>query len=516
MTATVSNVSTSKFVNIIPKLIVAQGSGFELNGLLLTKNITLPIGQVFQFTSANAVSDYFGSTSSEYAFAVGYFKGNTGKTKIPPKLLIANYLLTTQAGWLRGAELESTVTEIKAITNGSLNIEIGGTALTLTGLNFSTANSYSDVATIIQTAIRDSEDASITDPTALNNCTVVYTSQFNAFLITAGVSDSTGTVEFATVASTGTDIGTLFNLTELGGAIKSDVQSSAITLTAFMNNVKLQTQNWVTFCKNWAFESVEDLDFATWNSGNGVRFVFVEYDQLAVDLNANSTADFVSILDNANISGTVCNYGDISLAAFFMGTIASINYSVTGGRITTAYKQQDGLTVTCTNDTDYDTLTGKGYNCYVRDGSANNTFFGYQRGTITGNYGFSDAYVNHVWLNDALQVSIRELLADVNSLPYNNFSKAKIQSAIMGDINTAKNAGVINTEVVLGEEIITQVMEETGLDDVETTLFTQGWLLVVKDATDEQRASRTSPESRFYYVDGGSIQKIDLISTAIR
>ena len=197
MTATVSSVSTSKFVNIIPQLIVAQGSGFELNGLLLTKNITLPIGQVYSFTSASAVSDYFGSNSSEYAFAVGYFKGNKGKTKIPPKLLITNYLLTTQAGWLRGAEITSTIAEIKAITDGSLNITIGGTALTLTGLNFSTANSFSDVATIIQTAIRNSEDVSITDPTALNNCTVVYSSQFNAFLITAGVSDSSGTVEYA-------------------------------------------------------------------------------------------------------------------------------------------------------------------------------------------------------------------------------------------------------------------------------------------------------------------------------
>ena len=210
MTATVSNVSTSKFVNIIPQLIVAQGSGFELNGLLLTKNITLPIRKVYSFTSAEAVSDYFGSTSSEYDFAVGYFAGNTGKTKIPPKLLITNYLLTVQAGWLRGAEITSTITEIKAITDGRLDINIGGTALTLTGLNFSTANSFSEVATIIQTAIRLQEDVSITVPTAINNCTVVYSSDFNAFLITAGVSDSTGTVEYATIASTGTDIGTLF------------------------------------------------------------------------------------------------------------------------------------------------------------------------------------------------------------------------------------------------------------------------------------------------------------------
>lgn len=511
-----NNVSTSKFVNIIPQLISETGSGFELNGLLLTKNIKLPIKEAFRFTTATQVKNYFGSTSSEYAFAVNYFTANTGKTKIPPALLIANFLLTVQAGWIRGALLTSTITEIKAITNGSLNITIGGVALTITGLNFSTANSFSDVATILQTAIRAQEDVSVTEPTAINNCTVTYSSDFNAFLITAGVTDSTGTVNFAIVSTTGTDIGTLFNLTEAKGAIKSDVQSSVITINEFMDNIVLKTQNWISFCKNWAFESSEDLQFAQWNSNKGIRYTYVEYDNLAVDINANSTADFASVLKASDISGTICNYGDITIAAFVMGMIAAINYEVTDGRITLAYKQQDGLTVTCSNDDDYDALTQKGYNCYVRDGSANNTFFGYQKGTITGDYSFADAYINHVWLNDRLQVSIRDLFASVNSLPYNNASKGKIQSAIMNDINTAKNAGVINTEVTLGEEIINQVKSETGLDDVETTLYTQGWLLYIKDATDAQRAARTSPESRFYYVDGGSIQKIDLISTVIR
>ena len=94
-------VSSSKFANIIPQVLAATGSGFELNGLLLTKNDNLPLGVPYKFASQSAVASYLGSTSAEAAFATAYFTSFSNKTKIPPAMLIANYSLDVKAGYFK-------------------------------------------------------------------------------------------------------------------------------------------------------------------------------------------------------------------------------------------------------------------------------------------------------------------------------------------------------------------------------------------------------------------------------
>lgn len=514
-----SNVSTSNFVKITPQALVAEGSGFSLNGLLLTKNTNAPLGVPLSFKSVEAVGSYFGTTSSEYAFAEKYFAANDNKTKMPSALLVCGYNLAAQAGWLRGNTISYTLEQLQTITDGNLKFVFNGANVELTSLDFSGATSFSQVAVAIQTALRAAGST-----TNFTNASVEFSSQTKAFIITSGASDETGSIGYAIPTTTaGTDLSSVLGLGELDGALISPLQASATTLSAFMSGILNQTQGFFSFTKNWeistaADDLAENLGFATWCGLQGVRYAFFEHDMASADINPNSSADFASTLTAQNIAGTAPNYGTVLLCAFAMGTIASTNYDLTNGRITTAFKTQSGLTVTCDNNDKYLALSGKGYNCYVKDGTAGNTFYGYQRGTISGKYGFIDSYANHVWLNDQMQVAVRNLLGSTNALPYNDFGYNKVLNAIKPVIDTALNAGVINTGIDLDATQISAIAGETGwtMQDVQSVLYNFGWAFQAVSPSASVRAQRGTPILRFYYCDGGAIQYIDLISTVAR
>ena len=513
-----SNVSSSNFAQVVPQVSVATGSGFSLVGLVLTKNADFPLVPL-SFNSASAVKEYAGSLSAEFDFASKYFAANDGKTRIPSNILICGYNLAAQAGWVRGGALSAKLSDLQTITDGVLTIDFGGSNVTLSSLDFSAQTSLSGVAGVLQTALRAAGNTG-----NFTGATVSYSSQANGFIIKSGANDATGAVGYAVTAlSAGTDLKDVLMLAESDGALISPVQTSAKTLNSFMDGIVNQTQAWFSFAKLWELadasdDIAENLDFAAWCGQQGVRYAFFEHDMQAAALNINSTSDFGSLLKAAGTYGTVANFGKVGLCAFAMGTVAATNYQIANGRITVAFKTQGGQEITCSNDTDYDALTSKGYNSYVRDGSAANVFFGYQRGVISGPYGFIDAYANHVWLNDQMQVALRSLLGASNALPYNNFGYGQILNAIKPCIDTALNAGVINTGIKLDDTQIAAIASETGLElnDVENTLFQNGWLFQAKDPTAAVRAQRGTPECRFYYCDGGAIQKIELISTAVR
>ena len=60
-----------------------------------------------------------------------------------------------------------------------------------------------------------------------------------------------------------------------------------------------------------------------------------------------------------------------------------------------------------------------------------------------------------------------------------------------------------------------QLLAEIG-QDVSQTLESVGWYMQVTDPGAVIRGERQSPNCAFYYMDGGSIQKIVMSATAIQ
>lgn len=492
-----NSIPAKEIVNVVPGVVSAGGTGLDMTGLILTESVRAPFGQVLSFPNARAVSDYFGPTSAEAAAATVYFNGYIGATSIPAFLLFSAHVLTARAGWIRGGALGLTLDELKALT-GTLTINFGGTGITSSAINLSSATSFSNAATIIAAAFTSPDFA------------VTYDAIAGAFLFTSTATGDTATIVYAT--------GTLaagLKLTEATGAVLSqgaDPQTAAET----MQTVTDQTQNFVSFTHLDELTDDEIVDFATWNAGQDDRFLFVAWtDAAAAITNSDTTSPAVRIAA-LELSGTACIYAPTpDKAVFVLGYAGSIDFNRDNGRTVAAFRRGVGLSADVTNQTVAANLLANGYSFYGAYATANDDFVWLYNGTVSGPFAYIDSYLNQIWMNNAFQLSLMTLLGAVGQIPYNDDGYELIAAGITTDINNAVDFGAIRSGVVLSEQ---QRIIITGLagQDITETLFTRGWELVVRDPGPAVRAGRGSPICTFFFADGQSVQKITLNSLMVQ
>ena len=492
-----NSIPAKDIVNVVPGVISPGGTGLDMTGLILTESARAPVGQVLSFPTARAVSDYFGPTSAEALAATVYFNGYIGATSIPAFLLFSAHVLTARAGWIRGGALGLTLTELQALT-GTLIINFGGTPLTSSTINLTSATSFSNAATIIAAAFTSPDFA------------VTYDAIAGAFLFTSTATGDTATIVYAT--------GTLaegLRLTAATGATLSqgaDAQTAAET----MQTVTDQTQNFVSFTHLDELTDDEIVEFATWNGTQDDRFLFVAWtDAAAAITNSDTTSPAVRIAA-LELSGTACIYAPTpDKAVFVLGYAGSIDFNRDNGRTVAAFRRGSGLSADVTNQTVANNLLANGYSFYGSYATANDEFTWLYNGTVSGPFAFIDSYINQVWLNNAFQLSLMSLLGAVGQIPYNDDGYELIAAGLTTDINNAVDFGAIRSGVVLSES---QRIILTGLagQDISETIFVRGWDLVIQDPGPTVRAERGSPICTFFYTDGQSVQRINLSSLMVQ
>lgn len=493
------SIPISQIVKINPGILNAAGNGVDLNLLLLTQSTYAPVGQVIEFASADDVSAYFGATSTEASLAAIYFNGYTNCTKTPGKLLVAQYNTTAQAAWLMGASLRAVDLATLKTYTGSLTVTVDGTAKTAASINLSAATSFSNAATIIQTALG-------------TGLTVTYDATRYAFKVT---SSTTGAASTITVA-TGT-IADSLGLSANAGAILSqgaDVQSSG---SVFMANVTANlTINWATFTTTWEPDSTTEKSFALWASQQHFRFAYIGWDSDAQAKVAGSTTTFGAYLQADAVDSVIPLYApDATHAVFIGGFVASLDFDRRNGRATLAFKYQGGLTPSVMNASDASNLIANGYNFLGRYANAKEYFNFAYPGQISGKWDWIDTFVNQIWLNANLQSSLINLLMNVGSIPYNKDGYALMEAAMLDPINRAINFGAIRAGVSLSESQKAQIRNALGYD-ASQAIYAKGYVIDIQDPSAAVRAARGSPSSTIYYADGGSIQSITVASIAIQ
>lgn len=492
-------IPASYIVSINPRVLAAGGTDLQTNGLLLTKNTLIPSTSLaLIFSSAATVGEYFGTDSGEYAFAVKYFRGYNNKTMAPAALVVARRVDEPVGAFIRGGVYKRTLADIQAVTGGALSVSIDGTAVNITGVDFSTATSYSEAAAILQGEL----DA------VLPAMTVLFSSLTGAFSILSPSGGEDSTITFASG-----DLASLLNLTEAGGAILSQGMN-ALTVTDNFAAIRELTDNWVTFTQLWEADNDEILGYAKWTSGQGVNYLYCAWstdERLTLQGSTSSPAD---VIEDAELGAVCLQYGGIEYSAFVMGTAASINWARRNGVITFAFKSQEGLPANVTSEAVASILEGKGVNFYGNFATRNDDFSFLFPARMYGQYNFIDPYVNAVWLNNALQVAIMNGLTLAGRVPYNETGYAKIKAWMMDPVTRAKNNGVIDAGVVLSNTQISELIGEAGRD-ISGELFTNGYVVQVEDAGASVRTNRESPNVSLWYTYGGSVHRIVVASTAI-
>ena len=492
-------------VTVTPSVISAGGSALALNGLMLTNGTRVPIGAVLLFPASLSVASYFGASSVEAQAAAIYFSGYDNSNLKPAALLIAQYPTVAVASYLRGGSLAALSLAQLTALSGVLTVTNDGVAKTSSAINLATATSFSNAATLIQ--------AGFTAP----GFTVSFDSVSSAFVFTDILTGAASTMSFAT--------GTLsagLALTSVTGAVLS--QGSGIaTPTPFMNAVSAVTQNWATFFTTFdpdlgAGNTVKQA-FAAWTNAQISRYCYAAWDtDITPTLSTAATTSLGYILgpNGINSAGTVVIYGtDWTKAAFFCGATASIDFSQLNGRITYKYKSQGGLTPEVTSATVASNLIANGYNYYGIEATANQSFIFFAPGTVSGQFQWADRYINPIWLNNALQLAAMVLLTQLKSIPYNTAGYALMRAAWGDPITQAVNFGAIRAGVPLSMLQASNVNNAAGVP-IDSLLSSVGYYLQILPATAQVRGARGSPPCTLWYMDGGSVHRINLASIEVQ
>lgn len=572
-----TTIPASTIVNVIPSVLAAGGDSLNLNMLMLDNTTRVPIGTVGQFPTQAAVASYFGAASNIAALASVYFQGYDGATKTPGNLLVAQYPATAVAAYLRGGNISGlTLSQLQAIT-GTLTVTMDGYARTAGALNLSAATSFSSAASIIQTAINTSlptqasftgvistttltvsaftgsplavgqtvvgagiiagtiitglgtgtggngtytinnsqtigSEAMTTTATAL---AVSYDSTAGAMTLTSGITGLPSTSAFAT----GTTAAPLF-LTSATGAVLSQ-GAAATTPAAYMTNIVNTVQNWATFMTAFNPDSsgnANKLAFAAWVSTQDQNYSYICTDtDASPTTTVPATTSLGYLITQANYSGTFLIYDptDLNQAAFVGGVAASINFEQINGRTTFAFRSQSGIVPMVVDAQIAANLTANGYNFYGAYATANQNFQFLQPGTVSGAFKWMDSYINEIWLNNAFQLSLMELLQNSRSIPYNAAGNAMIEAALSDDINAGLNFGAFRAGVTLSSSQISAVNAAAGVT-ISDVLQQRGWYLQVLTPSATVRQQRGTPVCNFWYCDGESVQKISLSSVNLQ
>jgi len=135
-------------------------------------------------------------------------------------------------------------------------------------------------------------------------------------------------------------------------------------------------------------------------------------------------------------------------------------------------------------------------------------------GYVSGIFMWSDSYVNQIWLNANMQLALMTLLRQAGQLPYNNTGYNRIKTALQPILNQAINFGAITQGVVPSASQIAQMQATLGVNPAGA-LTNQGYYLQVADPGAVARQNRQSPVCTLYYMDGESIQQINLFSADV-
>lgn len=490
-------IPASDIASVNPGVVSSGGNPLALNGVIMSQNPLIPTSSVQSFASADAVSDFFGPSSDEYALAQLYFLGFDNSTVKPGTLLFAPYVASNRAAWLQSGSLAGlSLTDLQEFS-GVLTLTVDGTSKTSATIDLSGATSFSNAASLIQAGFSGGSAP-----------TCAWNAVNSTFTLTSPTTGASSTI----TAATGTLSADLMFTLATGAVLsQGDV---ADTPTTAMDNVKAKTQNWVDFMTIWEPNLATKELFAEWTNAQNQRYAYIAWDTDAQAIVNGSTTCFGAVAKSLGYDGVVPVYNTKELAAFVLGTVASIDFSQTNGRITGAFKSQSGFTPTVTDLQIATNLLANGYSFYGSYATANDQFNFFYNGQMSGKWKWLDTFVNQVYMNSQFQLALMTLLTQVKSIPYNEAGYNLIRAAMLDPITSALNFGGIRTGITLSASQKVQVNQAAGRD-VAGTIEQQGYYLQILDPGAQVRGNRGTPVINFWYTDGGAVQKISLASIDI-
>lgn len=484
-------INSNRYVDITSA--VGGGDAVPARELLLrlfTTNERVPTGSVLNFSSSSSeasLREYFGSTSEEYKRAAYYF-GFISKVATSPKnIQFARWANADTSAQVFGAEA-SALDTIKLVTAGAFNIVLGGVTFNVTGLDFSAAATYADVATELQTQIQ-------AEGGALAATTVAYDASRTTFdLDTNGAADGDISLEVVTVGVLSV-LGWTENATFSSG-VSAETVTDVLASSTSLNN------NYGSFDFIDALTNDQIVERAVFANGRNVEFMNL---QRVITTNRAAIAALVSGYASTGLvlAPIAAEYPELLPAAI----LASLDYDKPAASANFMYYSDSRLTPSVVTDSEADTNDALEVNYYGQTQEAGTNVSFLQRGVLMGGATAPKAmgvHANEQWLKSYLKSQFLSMFLALQQVSADLVG----QSIGMSYIDAAVSQGISNGSISVGKTLTTTqinyITQISGDNKAYLDVQSRGyWYEVTTDAT------TNTMDYLLIYAKRDSVDKVD-------
>ena len=458
----------------------------DLIARVLTTNPLFGVNVVTEFSDAETVANFAGATSAEAKFAAEYFGWTSKKAEKAKKISFMRYSKAAVAPFIRGTVKTPDLATLKAISNGSLVVNMGGTSYSISGTSFTSAADYAAVASALQTKVR----ANTAGGSLWTSATVTYEAGSGSFILTGG---STGSAEIAAATATGsgTDLSSLLGWNAESQPVLSP-GSDAMTLTDILNKTVNVSDNFLTVGFLTAADAISDLDtIGSWvtTQNNQYRFCF-DVGSSNYTTAIATAAKYEGMTANYNI-----NYGVSGVnPAWLMTAVlpATTNYDKENAVKNYMFQSfpQQAISVGTDDDGDlYKTLDGLNINYNGQTQKAGLKIAFYQNGFNADGVD-SAVFDNEAWLKDAIATDVLNTFIGLDFVSADIDGKPVIVGILQENAEKALTNHVFSKGRVLTNEQKGYITQLTGDDTAWLSVQNNGYVFDV-DFTTETEGNQT-------------------------
>lgn len=444
-------IKSTRYVEITSAVIGASSVAVQsLTGRRFTSNPLVPVDGIVTVLNGGA-QDYFGAETAEARFATQYFSYvSPAPASKANNLQYAAYAPTGRTPLLVGAPNTSTLAALQAVTAGSLSIQLGDNPINLTGINLSTALTFADVASALQTAIRGSGGGD-----QYTTALVTYDSLTQEFKVQGSAVGNASAV--VSVAPSGTDIAPLINLNGVG-SVQSPGVAAQTPLAAFIAAEEL-TDSFGSASFQDAMTLEQAVDLATYVASQNIKYqLYLSVSR--ADYEAWSAA-LMGIASVGLILNSTANEYKESLPQAIM---AATDYDRRNATVNYMFRQS-ALTGDVTDTAESLALDAARVNYYGVTASAGQRISFFQRGFLMGGATAAldmNVHANEQWFKAFMASAFLSLEISINKIPANNEGRGLIMIQIADGIDRAKFNGTISVGKLLTAAQQIAVTELTG------------------------------------------------------
>ena len=450
------------------------------------------------YKSIGAVAEDFGTHSSFYQYALTFFATQPNSVN-GDGYLIAGFwrseveIIPARAASLRSVVLveNDIVSQLQQINDGSFTIDIDNTITEVTGLDFQTSTSLTDIANVIQAnaALAALADVAIID---------------NMLTITSLTIGATSSITLVTEASSGTFVGEILKIAVGSGATL--VQGAAEDDLAAETRVDALTaiKSEIYFAGSMFIDSVSDIEvpeIAAWCEANKV---------LSYDVFSGDSYLAVSVANpvwNVKLTGQThyrCLYSKSNnrkLATSYMARNHSVIFTAQNSAITMNLKE---LAVEPEIYSETEVFQAKEVGLALYSSIKNTSIV-----LDSGANNYVDNVYNTMSLVNDIQINAYNLLRGTNTkIAQTTAGVSKLVTNIEQSIQTYVRAGVVAAGTWTGTDTF------GDLNAFKRAIEQQGYYVLaglLSEQSEADRIARKSPVIQAAIKFAGAIEHVDII-----